>query len=107
MAFKVTFFVLWGSLFKSASWDSVKSYKFPKLGKKCKMVAIPTTSGTGSEVTSFAVISDKKKNMKYPLADYELTPDVAIVDSDLVTESLKNAIKDHWQIKNLICLILQ
>ena len=61
-----------------------RAYKFPKLGKQCKMVAIPTTSGTGSEVTSFAVITDKEKNMKYPLADYELTPDVAIVDPDLV-----------------------
>lgn len=59
-------------------------YKFPKLGKKAKMVAIPTTSGTGSEVTSFAVITDKKKNIKYPLADYELTPDVAIIDPDFV-----------------------
>ena len=59
-------------------------YKFPKLGKKAKMVAIPTTSGTGSEVTSFAVISDRSKNMKYPLADYELTPDVAIVDPEFV-----------------------
>ena len=61
-----------------------RTYKFPKLGEKCKMVAIPTTSGTGSEVTSFAVISDKEKNTKYPLADYELTPDVAIIDPDLV-----------------------
>lgn len=59
-------------------------YKFPKLGKKAKLVAIPTTSGTGSEVTSFAVISDRTKNMKYPLADYELTPDVAIVDPEFV-----------------------
>ncbi|NLD46254.1 MAG: bifunctional acetaldehyde-CoA/alcohol dehydrogenase [Clostridiaceae bacterium] len=59
-------------------------YKFPKLGKKSKFVAIPTTSGTGSEVTSFAVITDKAKNVKYPLADYELTPDVAIIDPDFV-----------------------
>ncbi|MEN6314927.1 MAG: bifunctional acetaldehyde-CoA/alcohol dehydrogenase [Clostridiaceae bacterium] len=59
-------------------------YKFPKLGQKAKMVAIPTTSGTGSEVTSFAVITDKEKNMKYPLADYELTPDVAIIDPEYV-----------------------
>ncbi len=59
-------------------------YKFPRLGKKAKMVAIPTTSGTGSEVTSFAVITDKQKNIKYPLADYELTPDVAIIDPDYV-----------------------
>lgn len=61
-----------------------RSYKFPKLGKKAKMVAIPTTSGTGSEVTSFSVISDKTNNMKYPLADYELTPDIAIVDPQYV-----------------------
>jgi len=61
-----------------------RTYKFPTLGNKSKMVAIPTTSGTGSEVTSFAVISDKVNNKKYPLADYELTPDVAIIDPDLV-----------------------
>ncbi len=59
-------------------------YKFPKLGTHSKFVAIPTTSGTGSEVTSFAVISDRSQNMKYPLADYELTPDVAIIDPDFV-----------------------
>ena len=59
-------------------------YKFPIMGHKAKFVAIPTTSGTGSEVTSFAVISDRSKNMKYPLADYELTPDVAIIDPDFV-----------------------
>jgi len=61
-----------------------RTYKFPKLGKLAQLVAIPTTSGTGSEVTSFAVITDKEKNKKYPLADYELTPDVAIIDPDLV-----------------------
>ena len=66
-------------------------YRFPKLGVKCKFVAIPTTSGTGSEVTSFAVITDKANNIKYPLADYELTPDVAIIDPDLVM-SLPKAI---------------
>ena len=71
-----------------------RTYKFPKLGKKCKMVAIPTTSGTGSEVTSFAVISDKERNMKYPLADYELTPDVAIVDADLVMSLPKKITAD-------------
>ena len=59
-------------------------YKFPKMGERSKMVSIPTTSGTGSEVTSFAVISDKSQNMKYPLADYELTPDIAIIDADFV-----------------------
>jgi acetaldehyde dehydrogenase/alcohol dehydrogenase len=59
-------------------------YKFPKLGNKARMVAIPTTSGTGSEVTSFAVITDRARNVKYPLADYELTPDIAILDPDFV-----------------------
>jgi acetaldehyde dehydrogenase / alcohol dehydrogenase len=58
--------------------------KYPKLGHKAQFVAIPTTSGTGSEVTSFSVITDKKANIKYPLADYELTPDVAIIDPQFV-----------------------
>lgn len=58
--------------------------KYPKLGEKAKFVAIPTTSGTGSEVTSFSVITDKEANIKYPLADYELTPDVAIIDPQFV-----------------------
>lgn len=61
-----------------------RAYHFPKLGLKAKMVSIPTTSGTGSEVTNFAVITDRKKGIKYPLADYELTPDVAIVDPQFV-----------------------
>jgi acetaldehyde dehydrogenase/alcohol dehydrogenase len=68
-----------------------RAYKFPPLGKKSKFVAIPTTSGTGSEVTSFAVISDNKANKKYPLADYELTPDVAIIDPDFVMTVPKNS----------------
>ncbi|MCP3967239.1 MAG: bifunctional acetaldehyde-CoA/alcohol dehydrogenase [Lentisphaerae bacterium] len=59
-------------------------YKFPKLGEKALLVAIPTTSGTGSEVTPFAVITDEKTGQKYPLADYELTPSIAIIDSELV-----------------------
>ena len=71
-----------------------RTYKFPKLGIKAQMVAIPTTSGTGSEVTSFAVITDKEKNKKYPLADYELTPDVAIVDPDLVMSLPKSVTAD-------------
>ena len=71
-----------------------RTYKFPKLGTKAKMVAIPTTSGTGSEVTSFAVITDKEKNKKYPLADYELTPNVAIVDPDLVMSLPKSVTAD-------------
>jgi acetaldehyde dehydrogenase / alcohol dehydrogenase len=59
-------------------------YKFPKLGVKADMVAIPTTSGTGSEVTPFAVVTDDAKGMKYPLADYELTPTMAVVDANFV-----------------------
>lgn len=59
------------------------------------MVAIPTTSGTGSEVTSFSVITDKKNgNIKYPLADYELTPDVAIIDPQFVTTMPKSIVAD-------------
>ncbi|RUS46601.1 bifunctional acetaldehyde-CoA/alcohol dehydrogenase [Cohnella sp. AR92] len=70
-------------------------YKYPRLGRKAKFVAIPTTSGTGSEVTSFAVITDKNKgNTKYPLADYELTPDVAIIDPEFVYSLPKTAVAD-------------
>jgi acetaldehyde dehydrogenase/alcohol dehydrogenase len=58
--------------------------KFPQLRTKAKLIAIPTTSGTGSEVTAFAVISDKKTNSKYPLVDFQLTPDVAIIDPQFV-----------------------
>lgn len=61
-----------------------RTFKYPELGQKAQFVAIPTTSGTGSEVTPFAVITDKQNNIKYPLADYELTPDVAIVDPQFV-----------------------
>jgi len=61
-----------------------RAFKFPELGEKAKYVGIPTTSGTGSEVTPFAVISDKKHNRKYPLADYSLTPSIAIIDPALV-----------------------
>ena len=71
-----------------------RTYKFPKLGEKAKMVAIPTTSGTGSEVTSFAVLTDKTNNKKYPLADYELTPNVAIIDPDLVMSLPKTITAD-------------
>ncbi|WP_166242690.1 bifunctional acetaldehyde-CoA/alcohol dehydrogenase [Paenibacillus turpanensis] len=70
-------------------------YKYPRLGNKAKFVAIPTTSGTGSEVTSFAVITDKRQgNTKYPLADYELTPDVAIIDPEYVYTLPKTAVAD-------------
>lgn len=71
-----------------------RAYKFPNLGKKAKLVAIPTTSGTGSEVTSFAVLTDKQREIKYPLADYELTPSVAIIDPDLVMSLPKQITAD-------------
>ncbi len=64
-------------------------YRFPHMGDKALFVAIPTTAGTGSEVTPFAVITDEKTGTKYPLADYELMPDVAIVDSDLMMNQPK------------------
>ena len=57
-------------------------YKFPKMGEKAYFVAVPTSAGTGSEVTPFAVITDEKTGIKYPLADYELMPNMAIVDVD-------------------------
>ncbi|NOZ21769.1 MAG: bifunctional acetaldehyde-CoA/alcohol dehydrogenase [Planctomycetes bacterium] len=56
---------------------------FPKLGQKAKFIAIPTTSGTGSEVTAFSVVTDEKTGAKYPLADYQMTPHVAIIDPNL------------------------
>ncbi|ERK56545.1 aldehyde-alcohol dehydrogenase 2 [Gemella bergeri ATCC 700627] len=61
-----------------------RTVKFPHLGQKAKFIAVPTTSGTGSEVTPFAVISDKESDKKYPLADYAITPHVAIVDPVMV-----------------------
>ena len=60
-------------------------FEFPPLGEKALLVAIPTTSGTGSEVTPFSIITDDKANIKYAIADYALTPSMAIVDADLVT----------------------
>jgi len=71
-----------------------RTYKYPKLGRKIKMVAIPTTSGTGSEVSAFAIITDQGNDVKYPLADYELTPDVAIIDSDFVQSIPREVIAD-------------
>ena len=58
-------------------------YTFPKMGEKAYFIAIPTSAGTGSEVTPFAVITDQNTGVKYPLADYELMPDMAIIDTDL------------------------
>lgn len=62
-----------------------RAFKYPELGKKSRLICIPTTSGTGSEVTPFAVISDKKNNKKYPLTDYSLTPTIAIIDPEFTT----------------------
>ena len=64
-------------------------YKFPHMGDKAYFVAIPTSSGTGSEVTPFAVITDESDGTKYPLADYELMPDMAIVDADMMMSGPK------------------
>jgi acetaldehyde dehydrogenase/alcohol dehydrogenase len=58
-------------------------YTFPKMGEKAYFIAVPTSAGTGSEVTPFAVITDEKTGIKYPLADYELMPNMAIIDTDL------------------------
>ena len=63
--------------------DMVKVFGLPKLRTKAHFVAIPSTSGTATEVTAFAVITDYEKGIKYPMADFEITPDIAIVDSDL------------------------
>ena len=64
-------------------------YTFPKMGEKAYFVCVPTSSGTGSEVTPFAVITDDKTGHKYPLADYELMPDMAIVDADMMMSAPK------------------
>ncbi|MGO2497725.1 MAG: bifunctional acetaldehyde-CoA/alcohol dehydrogenase [Vibrio litoralis] len=65
-------------------------YKFPKMGAKAELVCVTTTSGTGSEVTPFAVVTDDRTGAKYPLADYELTPNMAIVDANLVMNMPKS-----------------
>lgn len=67
-------------------------YAFPHMGDKAYFVAIPTSAGTGSEVTPYAVISDESTGNKYPLADYELMPDMAIIDSNLMIEAPKGLI---------------
>lgn len=59
-------------------------YTFPKMGEKAYFIAVPTSAGTGSEVTPFAVITDEQSGIKYPLADYELLPNMAIIDADLM-----------------------
>lgn len=64
-------------------------YTFPKMGEKAYFIAVPTSAGTGSEATPFAVITDEKTGVKYPLADYELMPDMAIVDADMMMNAPK------------------
>ena len=64
-------------------------YTFPQMGKKAYFIAVPTSAGTGSEVTPFAVITDEKSGVKYPLTDYELMPDMAIVDADMMMNAPK------------------
>jgi acetaldehyde dehydrogenase/alcohol dehydrogenase len=64
-------------------------YTFPKMGLKAYFIAVPTTAGTGSEVTPFAVITDEKTGVKYPLADYELMPNMAIIDADMMMNAPK------------------
>lgn len=64
--------------------EAAKPFNLPELRQKARFIAIPTTSGTGSEVTAFSIITDDKTGIKYPVADYNITPDVAIVDTNLV-----------------------
>ena len=71
-----------------------RAFQYPELGKKAKLVCIPTTSGTGSEVTPFAVITDAVEHKKYPLTDYSLTPTVAIIDPAFVMALPKSICAD-------------
>ncbi|NMM63367.1 iron-containing alcohol dehydrogenase [Clostridium sp. P21] len=64
--------------------EAAKPFNLPELRQKARFIAIPTTSGTGSEVTSFSIITDNETGIKYPVADYNITPDVAVVDTNLV-----------------------
>ncbi len=64
--------------------EAAKPFNLPTLRKKAIFIAVATTSGTGTEVTAFSIITDEKNNIKYPIADYNITPDVAIVDTNLV-----------------------
>ena len=71
-----------------------RAFRYPQLGKKAKLVCVPTTSGTGSEVTPFAVITDKEEHKKYPLTDYSLTPTIAIIDPTFTLSLPKKIIAD-------------
>ena len=71
-----------------------RAFRYPNLGQKAQLVCVPTTSGTGSEVTPFAVITDKEEHKKYPLADYSLTPTIAIIDPAFTYSLPKKIIAD-------------
>lgn len=71
-------------------------FTFPKMGEKAYFVAIPTSSGTGSEVTPFAIITDAETGVKWPIADYELLPNMAIVDVDNMMNSAKRTDQCIW-----------
>ena len=72
--------------------EAAKPFNLPELRQKAKFIAIPTTSGTATEVTSFSVITENETGVKYPIADYNITPDVAIVDTNLVQTMPKNLV---------------
>ncbi|WP_010233905.1 iron-containing alcohol dehydrogenase [Clostridium arbusti] len=72
--------------------EAAKPFNLPELRQKAKFIAIPTTSGTSTEVTSFSVITDNETGVKYPIADYNITPDVAIVDTNLVQSMTKTLV---------------
>ena len=77
-------------------------FGIPELRRKARFVAIPSTSGTATEVTAFSVITDYKKGIKYPLADFEITPDVAIVDPDLAETMPKNPAKAEMFLPSVV-----
>ncbi len=74
--------------------EAAVPFNLPELRQKAKFIAIPTTSGTGTEVTAFAIISDEKTDIKYPVADFNITPDVAILDTNLVQSMTPSLIAD-------------
>jgi alcohol dehydrogenase class IV len=78
------------------TFEDIKNpFTMPKLRKKAIFVAVPSTSGTASEVTAFSVITDYSTNIKYPLADFEITPDIAVLDSDIPMTMPENADRPH------------
>lgn len=74
--------------------EAAKPFSLPELRHKARFIAIPTTSGTGSEVTSFSIITDQNTEIKYPIADYNITPDMAILDTSLVASMTPTLVAD-------------